>query len=63
MTSDHIFFIPAVLVVGFVLGLIAGRRSAAASEAARKEAIRRRKAREQADLVRSSEGPSASGPG
>lgn len=46
MTGDHVFFIPAVLLVGFVLGLITGRRSALAQEAARREAIRRRKARE-----------------
>ncbi|MBT9558490.1 MAG: hypothetical protein IV100_20815 [Myxococcales bacterium] len=63
MTSDHIFFIPAVLTVGFVLGLIAGRRSAAASEAARREAIRRRKAREQADATHAGDGPPAPGPG
>jgi hypothetical protein len=63
VTSDHIFFIPAVLTVGFVLGLIAGRRSAAATEAARKEAIRRRKAREQADAARAGDGPAPPGPG
>ncbi len=45
MTGDHVFFIPAVLMVGFVLGVIVGRRSALAQEAARREAIRRRKAR------------------
>ena len=48
MTSDHVFFIPAVLLVGFVVGLLVGRRSALAQEAARREEIKRRKARQAA---------------
>jgi hypothetical protein len=37
VTTNHIFYIPLVLLVGFVLGLLLGRRSALleAEEAAR----------------------------
>jgi hypothetical protein len=49
MTGDHVFFIPAILLIGFVLGTLVGRRSALAQEVARKEAIRRRKARQAAE--------------
>ena len=48
MTGDHIFFIPAVLLVGLVIGAIIGRKMAAAEGAARREEIRRRKARQPA---------------
>ena len=54
MTTGHIFFIPLMIAVGFVLGLLLGRRShemeAAEQErlAARKEARRQRVARRDA---------------
>lgn len=44
MTGSHIIYIPAVLVVGFVLGLILGRRAALTQVEARRDALRRRKA-------------------
>lgn len=28
MTSSHIFYIPLILIIGFVLGIVVGRRSA-----------------------------------
>lgn len=28
MTSSHIFYIPLILLAGFVLGIVVGRRSA-----------------------------------
>ena len=45
MTGDHFIFIPAVLIVGFVIGFIVGRRAVLAEIEARKEKVRRRKAR------------------
>ena len=48
MTGDHVIFIPAVLMVGFILGFIVGRKTLLAQLEARKEEIRRRKARRRA---------------
>jgi uncharacterized protein YneF (UPF0154 family) len=28
MTSSHVFYIPLILLAGFILGLVVGRRSA-----------------------------------
>ena len=43
MTTGHIFFIPLVLLVGFVLGLLVGRKSV---EAALEEETRLAKRRQ-----------------
>jgi hypothetical protein len=40
MTSSHVFYIPLILLAGFILGLVVGRRSA---ELQRIEEERRRK--------------------
>lgn len=45
MTSSHIFYIPLILLVGFILGLVVGRRSAelAREEEARKQRLQERR--------------------
>ncbi len=45
MTSDHVIFIPAVLMIGFVAGFVIGRKTLLSQIQARREALRRRKAR------------------
>ena len=52
MTTSHIFYIPLVLLVGLVLGVILGRRSVemAAEEERRREARRAARQRRVADL-------------
>lgn len=51
MTSSHIFFIPLVLLVGLVLGIVLGRRSAflqIEEERKRQKREAERKARDEA---------------
>lgn len=50
MTTNHIFYIPLVLLAGFILGLILGRRSALVE------------AEEQARLQRKKESRAAAAP-
>lgn len=45
MTTGHIFFIPMVLLVGLVLGILIGRRSVEAESAEQERLARRRAAR------------------
>ena len=58
MTSSHIFFIPLVLLAGFVAGLILGRRSADVERenAARLEARRRARRNREAASTADSQG-------
>jgi hypothetical protein len=48
MTTSHVFYIPLILLVGFIVGIIVGRKSVVAAQeeearlAARREARRRR---------------------
>ncbi|MGB0589844.1 MAG: hypothetical protein ACPGU1_09210 [Myxococcota bacterium] len=61
MTTDHVFYIPLVLLAGLVLGLFLGRRSLAvdqdedAEREARREARRRRLA--ELDAQQPGDGP------
>lgn len=48
MTSAHVIFIPAILLVGFVLGFVIGRKTLIAQLEAAKENLRKRKERRQA---------------
>lgn len=48
MTSSHIFFIPAVLLVGAIGGYILGRRMLLAEQAEQRAAWERREARRSA---------------
>ena len=45
MTTSHIFFIPAVLLVGAILGWIQGRKALLAEQAERQAAEARKAAR------------------
>lgn len=56
MTSSHIFYIPLILMAGFVIGLFIGRRSA---ELQREEDERRRRleARKKAQAAAASDAP------
>ena len=45
MTTGHIFFIPMILLVGFVLGLVVGRKSVEAALEDEARIARRRRAR------------------
>ena len=45
MTTGHIFFIPLVLLVGFVLGLMVGRKSVEAAIEEEKRLAKRRQMR------------------
>jgi len=49
VTSDHVIFIPAVLMIGFVAGFVIGRKTLLSQLEARRDAVRRRKARRQAE--------------
>ena len=53
MTTNHIFFIPLVLLVGIVIGVVLGRRSVSAELAEQERlAARRRRRRASAGLTR-----------
>ncbi|MGM0575469.1 MAG: hypothetical protein ACQEXJ_07035 [Myxococcota bacterium] len=62
MTTSHIFYIPLMLLVGLVLGVVLGRRSvaAAAEEEARREERRRRR-RERLAAAEGEEAPAGEG--
>ena len=65
MTTGHIFFIPLMIAVGFVAGLLLGRRSheMEAGEEARLQArreSRRARLREQSDVGGDSSAPESS---
>mgnify|MGYP006928373322 CR=1 FL=1 len=48
MTGNHIIYIPVMLMLGFVIGWILGRKALQSEIAIRKEKIRRRKERKAA---------------
>jgi hypothetical protein len=45
MTTDHFFYIPIILMLGFIAGLLLGRRAGANTVLAEQEKEARRKAR------------------
>lgn len=47
MTTNHILYIPLVLLVGIILGVILGRRSVGAAEEEERRLEQRRQARRQ----------------
>ena len=55
MTTNHIFFIPLVLLVGIVMGVVLGRRSVSA-ELAEQERLAARRRRRRAAAERLQEG-------
>jgi hypothetical protein len=66
MTSSHIFFIPLVLLIGLVLGIALGRRSAflqveEEQRRAKREAERKKKA-DESERKPAPEGPSPEAP-
>lgn len=58
MTSSHIFYIPLVFLLGLILGIMLGRRSAVVQREEEERLARRRAARQrERDAVESEEGP------
>lgn len=49
MTTSHIFFIPGVLLVGFILGWMQGRKALQAEQEEARAAEARKAARRQAE--------------
>jgi hypothetical protein len=59
VTGNHIIYIPVMLMVGFVIGWILGRKALQSELVIRKEKIRRRKQRRAAAAEQESAEPSA----
>lgn len=54
MTSSHIFYIPLILLAGFVLGIVVGRRSAEVQRAEEERRARlkaKREARQESEAA------------
>ena len=47
-SADHLFYIPIILIIGFILGFVFGRKSLVQQMEDRREMLRRRKERQQA---------------
>jgi hypothetical protein len=47
-SADHLFYIPIILVIGFILGFVFGRKSLIRQMEERREMLRRRKERQKA---------------
>lgn len=62
MTAEHLIYIPVVLALGFVIGFIVGRKSLLAQLEARRETIKRRKARRQTKTAEAPETKTAEAP-
>jgi len=45
---DHLFYIPIILTIGFILGFVFGRKSLVQQMEERREMLRRRKERQKA---------------
>lgn len=58
---DHLFYIPIILVIGFILGFVFGRKSLIQQMEERRELIRRRKERQKAKAKNTPSEPDSSG--